>query len=92
MIKRFGPFNERITRIYLYQILKGVSYIHSQQIVHRDIKCANILTTTDAMIKISDFGAAKQLSKTVREAKFFGNKDCKSFKGSPFWLAPEIAN
>ena len=60
-------------------------------IIHRDVKCANILTTTEANIKISDFGAAKQLSKSVREAKFEGNRDCKSFKGSPFWLAPEVA-
>lgn len=59
LIKRFGPFNERITRIYLNQILSGIAYMHSQMIIHRDIKCANILTTTEANIKISDFGAAK---------------------------------
>ena len=54
------------------------------------MKCANVLTNNDAMIKISDFGAAKQLSKNVEEAKADGYTDCKSVKGSPFWVAPEV--
>lgn len=89
LLKKFGPFNEKITKIYLIQMLDALSYIHSKGIVHRDLKCANVLINNDASIKISDFGASKKLTKT-KDAK--GYEPCKSLKGSPYWLAPEVAN
>ncbi len=61
LVHRFGPFNEDLTRIYVFQILKALAHVHGEKIIHRDIKCANVLTTTTAIIKLSDFGAAKQL-------------------------------
>ena len=47
--------NEHIIFI-LYEIMKGVHYIHSKGIIHRDIKPLNILVSSDWEIKISDFG------------------------------------
>lgn len=57
------------------------------QIIHRDIKCSNILLGNSGVVKISDFGASKDLSLEPCESK---TCLCKSLKGSPFWLAPEI--
>ena len=40
----------------LYEIMKGLHFIHSKGIIHRDIKPLNILVSSDWEIKISDFG------------------------------------
>jgi serine/threonine protein kinase len=44
---RFGVFPETLVAIYIAQVLCGLSYLHDQGVVHRDIKGANILTTKD---------------------------------------------
>ena len=39
--------------------MNGLNYLHSQNVIHGDIKAANILTDRNANIKLSDFGASK---------------------------------
>ncbi|KAJ8768276.1 hypothetical protein K2173_021216 [Erythroxylum novogranatense] len=68
--------------VYTRQILSGLKYLHDQKVVHRDIKCANILVDASGSVKLADFGLAKA-------AKF---NDVRSSKGTPFWMAPEVVN
>ena len=50
--------NENLARKYCRAILEGLSYLHSEDIVHGDLKCANVLVTVDGVPKIADFGSA----------------------------------
>lgn len=73
------------TKQYMYQVLKGVEYLHSQRIIHRDIKLENILlkqaTDGRVVIKIADFGLAKVLGEQL-----FTRTIC----GTPQYVAPEV--
>ena len=46
----------------MYKILKGVQYLHKNNIIHRDIKCANILINNKGKVKIGDFGLARNIT------------------------------
>ena len=53
------PINE--IKNYMKQILQGMEFVHKNKITHRDLKPENILKTDGGIIKICDFGSAKQL-------------------------------
>ena len=46
-------------KLFLYQILRGVKYLHSAGIIHRDIKPGNLLVNSNCLLKICDFGFAR---------------------------------
>ena len=76
-------FPEALIKIYVQQILDGLSYLHRQGIAHRDIKGLNILLTKEGTIKIADFGVAVNINDTTKTL---------SAGGTPYWMAPETAN
>ena len=58
------PLNEDHAKRIIRQVAKGVQALHSRLIIHRDIKCENILVTDnsrDTSVKIADFGSAVKL-------------------------------
>ncbi|KAJ7535690.1 hypothetical protein O6H91_12G042800 [Diphasiastrum complanatum] len=84
LLGKFGSFTEPVIRMYTRQLLVGLDYLHSNRIMHRDIKGANILVDNQGCIKLADFGASKKVVElaTISEAK--------SMKGTPYWMAPEV--
>lgn len=83
LLAKTGPLEESVARIYMRQILEGCGYLHANGIIHRDIKCANILISTGGDIKLTDFGTAKRVNDNTLNG-------CKTFSGTPFWMAPEV--
>ena len=61
--------------------------MHSKNIAHRDLKCANILVMADDTLKITDFGTAKQLN--INSSEDIA-KASASLKGTPYYMAPEV--
>uniref|UniRef100_A0A3B3UQZ3 Mitogen-activated protein kinase kinase kinase 22 n=1 Tax=Poecilia latipinna TaxID=48699 RepID=A0A3B3UQZ3_9TELE len=86
-LKAYGALTEKVTRRYTRQILQGVSYLHSNMIVHRDIKGANILRDSSGNIKLGDFGASKRIQTICMTGT-----GIKSVTGTPYWMSPEVIN
>uniref|UniRef100_A0A8C2Z1L5 non-specific serine/threonine protein kinase n=1 Tax=Cyclopterus lumpus TaxID=8103 RepID=A0A8C2Z1L5_CYCLU len=74
--------NEEQTATVCEGVLQALSYLHSQGVVHRDVKSDSILLSVDGRIKLSDFGFCAQISKDVPKRK--------SLVGTPYWMAPEV--
>ncbi|KAG2234216.1 hypothetical protein INT48_001935 [Thamnidium elegans] len=81
-----GAFDEYLTRYFTRQICSGLAYLHSKNILHRDIKAANILVEADGICKISDFG----LSKKNDYDEVYDQNSRMSLRGSVYWMAPEV--
>jgi serine/threonine protein kinase len=62
-IKKRGKLTEQVAKFIFKQIVLSLQYIHSHNIVHRDIKLDNILIDLDNNIKICDFGVSKIVKK-----------------------------
>ncbi|XP_047334529.1 mitogen-activated protein kinase kinase kinase 3-like isoform X2 [Impatiens glandulifera] len=81
LLQEYGPFTEPVIQSYTRQILSGLAYLHGRNTVHRDIKGANILVDPNGEVKLADFGMAKHITAC---------SSMLSFKGSPYWMAPEV--
>ena len=90
MLNSYGALPEPLVRSFVRQILNGLSYLHNQDIIHRDIKGANILVDNKGTIKISDFGISKKLEASNILSGANNNKHRPSLQGSVFWMAPEV--
>ncbi|KAK3739484.1 hypothetical protein QZH41_020488 [Actinostola sp. cb2023] len=63
-------------------VLRALTFLHSQGVIHRDIKSDSILLTSHGNVKLSDFGFCAQVTEDMPRRK--------SLVGTPYWMAPEV--
>ncbi|XP_017086298.1 cAMP-dependent protein kinase catalytic subunit 3 isoform X1 [Drosophila eugracilis] len=78
-LRNAGKFTSQTSNFYAAEIVSALEYLHSLQIVYRDLKPENLLINRDGHLKITDFGFAKKL----RDRTW-------TLCGTPEYIAPEI--
>ncbi|XP_017966167.1 cAMP-dependent protein kinase catalytic subunit 3, partial [Drosophila navojoa] len=78
-LRRAGKFSSQTSNFFAAEIVSALEYLHSLQIIYRDLKPENLLINRDGHIKITDFGFAKKL----RDRTW-------TLCGTPEYIAPEI--
>jgi len=84
IIKSPQPLSDEHIQFFLYQILRGLKYIHSGGIIHRDLKPRNLLVNSNCDLKICDFG----LSRTIEYQERTGNMT--DYVATRWYRAPEL--
>ncbi|XP_010778469.1 serine/threonine-protein kinase TAO2, partial [Notothenia coriiceps] len=72
------PLQEVEIAAIVHGALQGLVYLHSHNMIHRDVKAGNILLTEPGQVKLGDFGSASIMA------------PANSFVGTPYWMAPEV--
>ena len=81
-MRNVAPLDEEIVKHFTCQIVDAVVYIHSQNIIHLDIKGDNILLTPDGICKLCDFGLARRIKAPLKQ----------SLIGTIQFMPPEVIN
>ncbi len=88
IIHKEKPLKEKSIKLFTRQIVDAVTYIHSNMVMHRDIKSSNIMVVNGTWIKLIDFGMAKRLNATEMGL----NLSTSTIVGTVPFMAPEVRN
>ena len=84
-VREKGPLPQQKVAKIFFQICQAVKYLHSQGIIHRDIKAENIVVDANFNAKLVDFGLAKRLNLQSKDFYF-----CSTICGSPSYISPQM--
>nr|QSV12638.1 testis-specific serine/threonine-protein kinase 4 [Argopecten irradians] len=85
-IREKKMIEEDVAGVWFYQLQDGILYMHNKGIVHRDIKCENLLLDFKQNLKVTDFGFAKKITKNKSGEVKLSETYCGSYAYAP----PEI--
>jgi len=74
-------------RFIIYQLLKAIKYMHSGQVLHRDMKPSNLLLNSECLVKVADFGLARSINAPKDEAR---QQVLTDYVATRWYRAPEI--
>src|ERR1700740_1416756 len=86
IIRSGQPLTDAHFQSFIYQILCGLKYIHSANVLHRDLKPGNLLVNADCELKICDFGLARGFSIDPEENAGYMTE----YVATRWYRAPEI--
>lgn len=84
-----NQFSEFHIQSFTYQILCGLKYIHSADVIHRDLKPGNILVTMQGTLKICDFGLARGINHKFQRGDI-GETPITNYVATRWYRAPEL--
>ncbi|XP_060073259.1 uncharacterized protein LOC132553034 [Ylistrum balloti] len=76
------PLEEKTILTMFQQIVAAIRHIHEHNVLHRDLKTANIFLTKEGVVKVGDFGISKMMSSA--------NKGANTVLGTPYYISPEM--
>ncbi|CAG8519951.1 11503_t:CDS:10 [Acaulospora morrowiae] len=86
IIRSEQPLTDAHFQYFIYQICRGLKYIHSANVLHRDLKPGNLLVNADCELKICDFGLARGFSDSPDHNAGFMTE----YVATRWYRAPEI--
>ena len=90
ILDQYGPLSESVVANYTAQTLLGLHFLHTNLIVHRDIKGSNLLVDDRGVVKLADFGTSKQFQNAGSQ-NMYQDEKFKTMCGTPYFIAPEVA-
>ncbi|KAI9027438.1 MAP kinase [Phycomyces nitens] len=86
IIRSGQPLTDAHFQYFIYQVCRGLKYIHSANVLHRDLKPGNLLVNADCELKICDFGLARGYSEDLDNSAGFMTE----YVATRWYRAPEI--
>merc|ERR1719491_1740984 len=78
-LRKLGRIPPHILAAMALHVLSGLDYLHAKQLLHNDIKPANVLLSAEGLVKLTDFGITRFMKDSV----------CRTVMGTKTYLAPE---